>query len=101
MPELLGPERVSYFIDACRIMSDTTGLSAQTHLAAHLLCEIDGRVRDVLQPMLSEEARTAIREAVASATLHTPEGGEQARPDRGRGVIAGVCAWVMYGAGAS
>jgi hypothetical protein len=39
-------------------MSGTTGLSAQTHLAAHLLREIDGRIRDVLEPMLSQEART-------------------------------------------
>jgi hypothetical protein len=33
-------------------MSDATGVRAQTHLAAHLLREIDGRVRDALQPML-------------------------------------------------
>jgi hypothetical protein len=61
--ELLGPEPVSYFTDACRIMSDTTGLAAQTHLTAHLLREIDGRLRDVLRPMLPADERTAAKES--------------------------------------
>jgi hypothetical protein len=95
LPELLGPEPVSYFTDACRIMSDTTGLGAQTRIAAHLLREIDGRVRDGLQPTLSEEARTAIREAVASATPHAPEGTANKRVQIAvEEWIAPVCAWV-------
>lgn len=61
--QLLGPELVSYFTDACRIMSGSTGLASQTHLAAHMLREIDGRIREVLRPMLSGGAKASIKAA--------------------------------------
>jgi hypothetical protein len=68
--ELIGPEPVAYFSDACRIMSGATGLVSQTHLAAHLLREIEGRLHEVFQPMLSREARRRIAEADEDKQSH-------------------------------
>ena len=92
--ELLGPEPVSYFADACRIMSDTTGLVSQTHLTAHLLREIDARVRGVLRPMLAASALPALREAAEEDATHRTQ-------IEAAGVLLGldeptIKAWVDY-----
>lgn len=47
--ELIGPEPATFFVDACRIMDGAAGVVAQTHLAAHLLREIDGRLLEVME----------------------------------------------------
>lgn len=59
--QLIGPEPAQYFFDCCRIMAGATGLRSQTHLAAHLLREIEGRMHEVLEPMLNKAARDRIR----------------------------------------
>ena len=68
---LIGPEPAAYFSDACRIMDGAAGVAAQTHLAAHLLREIEGRIHEVLEPMLSGDAkqRISVEEALRAWTL--------------------------------
>jgi hypothetical protein len=60
---LVGPEPATFFADACRIMDGAAGVTTQTHLAAHLLREIEGRLHEVFSPMLSREAKERIAEA--------------------------------------
>lgn len=67
---LLGPEPTAFFADCCRVMSGATGVVAQTHLAAHLLREIEGRLHEVLEPMLSREARQRIAAAGPDKQSH-------------------------------
>lgn len=67
---LLGPETTTFFSDCCRIMSGTTGVVAQTHLAAHLLREIEGRLHEVFEPMLAREARQRIAAAGPDRQSH-------------------------------
>jgi hypothetical protein len=59
--ELIGPEPASYFSDACRIMDGAAGVTAQTHLAAHLLREIEGRLLEVIE-LVSPETSDADRD---------------------------------------
>jgi hypothetical protein len=51
-------------------MSGAAGVVAQTHLAAHLLREIEGRLHEVFQPMLSGEARRRIADAEEDKQSH-------------------------------
>lgn len=51
-------------------MAGAAGVVAQTHLAAHLLREIEGRLHEVFQPMLSEEARRRIADAEEDKQSH-------------------------------
>jgi hypothetical protein len=60
---LIGPEPTQFFTDACRIVNGAAGVTMQTHLAAHSLREIEGRLHDVFEPMLSREAKVKIAEA--------------------------------------
>jgi hypothetical protein len=69
--ELIGPEPATYFSDACRIMDGAAGVAAQTHLAAHLLREIEGRLHEVIEPMLSGDAT----QWVATSGVGTPATG--------------------------
>src|SRR5438874_2618312 len=43
---LIGPEPTQFFTDACRIVNGAAGVTMQTHLAAHSLREIEGRLHD-------------------------------------------------------
>ena len=61
--KLIGPEPTQFFTDACRIMAGAAGVTMQTHLAAHSLREIEGRLHEVLEPMLSREGKAKIVEA--------------------------------------
>ena len=45
---IVGPGPSSFFRDACRIMSDSTGLETQTHLVAHCIREVESALRKVL-----------------------------------------------------
>lgn len=67
---LIGPELVAYFSDCCRVMSGAAGVVAQTHLAAHLLREIEGRLHEVFEPMLSRAARGRIGDAGSDKQSH-------------------------------
>jgi len=58
--QLVGPEVADFFHDCCAIMPGATSLRSRTHLAAHLLREIDGRLRDVLEPLFGDEGRARI-----------------------------------------
>lgn len=68
--KLIGPEPATYFTDACRIMDGAAGVSTQTHLAAHLMREIEGRLHEVFEPMLSPEATERIAEAGRERQSH-------------------------------
>jgi hypothetical protein len=68
--QLIGPEPVDYFSDCCRIMAGVAGVRAQTHLAAHLLREIEGRLHEVLDPMLPREAKNRIKAAGKDEESH-------------------------------
>jgi len=59
--QLIGPEPAEYFFDCCRIMSGAAGVRSQTHLAAHLLREIEGRMHEVFEPMVGADARARIK----------------------------------------
>ena len=61
--KLIGPEPMEFFTDACRIVNGAAGLSMQTHLAAHSLREIEGRMHEVFDPMLTRDAKAEIAEA--------------------------------------
>jgi hypothetical protein len=67
---LIGPEPKQFFADASRIVDGAAGLSMQTHLAAHSLREIEGRLHEVLEPMLSREAKAKIAEAERDKESH-------------------------------
>ena len=67
---LVGPEPATFFTDACRIMDGAAGVTTQTHLAAHLLREIEGRLHEVFSPMLSREAKERIAEAGKNEESH-------------------------------
>jgi hypothetical protein len=54
-------------------MSDTTGLVSQTHLTAHLMREIDARIRGVLRPMLAASAEPALKKAAEEDATHRAE----------------------------
>ena len=71
--QLIGPEPATYFTDACRIMSGTTGLVSQTHLTAHLLREIDARIRGVLRPILAASPEQRLRAAAEEGATHKAE----------------------------
>jgi hypothetical protein len=61
--KLIGQEPTQFFTDACRIVDGAAGVTMQPHLAAHSLREIEGRLHDVFEPMLSREAKVKIAEA--------------------------------------
>jgi hypothetical protein len=67
---LIGPEPMEFFIDACRIVDGAAGVSMQTHLAAHSLREIEGRLHEVLDPMLPDEAKAKIADAGKNEESH-------------------------------
>lgn len=67
---LIGPEPMRFFMDACRIVDGAAGVGMQTHLAAHSLREIEGRLHEVLEPMLTREARATIVEAESRKESH-------------------------------
>ena len=67
---LVGPEPATFFADACRIVDGAAGVRTQTHLAAHLLREIEGRLHEVFSPMLSREAKERIAEAGKNDESH-------------------------------
>ncbi len=48
LDELVGSFAADLFIDACRIVNTSTNLKSSAHLLAHLLREIDGKIRDIL-----------------------------------------------------
>lgn len=93
--ELIGPEPATYFSDACRIMEGAAGVSTQTHLAAHLLREIEGRLHEVFEPMLSPEAKERIAEAGRERQSH------RAKIEAAREILgldeATVEQWLAYG----
>jgi Ribbon-helix-helix protein, copG family len=68
--KLIGPEPMDFFTDACRIVDGAAGVSTQTHLAAHALREIEGRLHEVFDPMLTREARAKIVEAGKNEESH-------------------------------
>lgn len=68
--ELIGPEPATYFSDACRIMDGAAGVGAQTHLTAHLLREVEGRLHEVIEPMLSADAKQRISDAGRDRASH-------------------------------
>ncbi len=68
--KLIGPEPTHFFTDACRIVDGAAGVTMQTNLAAHSLREIEGRLHDVLNPMLSHEAKAKIKEAGKTKESH-------------------------------
>jgi hypothetical protein len=77
--QLVGPEVADFFHDGCAIMAGGNDLRSQTHLAAHLLREIDGRLRDVLEPLFGEEGRARIDEASKEKPTHRAEIAESGR----------------------
>ncbi len=68
--KLIGPEPMDFFTDACRIVDGAAGVSMQTHLAAHSLREIEGRLHEVFEPMLTREAKAKTVEAGKSEESH-------------------------------
>lgn len=68
--ELIGPEPATYFSDACRIMDGAAGVGAQTHLTAHLLREVEGRLHELIEPMLSADAKQRISDAGRDRASH-------------------------------
>ena len=71
--QLVGPEVADFFHDCCSIMAGAAELRSRTHLVAHLLREIDGRLRDVLEPLFDEKGRTRIEEASKEKQTHRAE----------------------------
>src|ERR1700722_2306403 len=55
--KLVGPGASDFYQDACTLMGDPFRLSSTSHLVGHLIREIEGSLRDVLQP-LAQEAGT-------------------------------------------
>lgn len=68
--KLIGPEPMRFFMDACRIVDGAAGVTMQTHLAARSLREIEGRLHEVFDPMLTREARAKIVEAGKNEESH-------------------------------
>ncbi len=67
---LIGPEPMRFFADACRIVDGAAGVAMQTHLAAHSLREIEGRLHEVFDPMLTRKAKATIVEAGMNEESH-------------------------------
>ena len=61
---------MGFFTDACRIVDGAAGVSMQTHLAAHSLREIEGRLHEVFDPMLTRESQAKIAEAGKKKESH-------------------------------
>lgn len=67
---LIGPEPMRFFADACRIVDGAAGVTMQTHLAAHSLRELEGRLHEVFDAMLTREAKARIIEAGKNEQSH-------------------------------
>ena len=50
LQRLLGDGPASFFMDACRLMSEHQNYRTATHLVAHCIREIESAIRDVLRP---------------------------------------------------
>lgn len=54
---LVGPGPASFYRDACQLIAGKLLLDSTTHLVAHLVREIEGALRDVLEPLADRAAR--------------------------------------------
>lgn len=52
---IIGPGPAEFFYDACRLMVIQPHLKSTTHLVSHLIREIESSVRDVLEPLRSQD----------------------------------------------
>ncbi len=55
--DFVGPGPADFFKDACQLMSDPASLGTTSHLVSHLLREIEGALRDVLETLGEREQR--------------------------------------------
>src|SRR5574340_211992 len=55
--DFVGPGPADFFKDACQLMSDPVSLGTTSHLVSHLLGEIEGALRDVLETLGEREQR--------------------------------------------
>lgn len=55
--DFVGPGPADFFKDACQLMTDPTVLATTSHLVSHLLREIEGALRDVLETLGEREQR--------------------------------------------
>jgi len=55
--DLVGPGPADFFKDACQLMADPASLGTTSHLVSHLLREVEGAFRGVLETVSEREAR--------------------------------------------
>ena len=56
LASIIGPGPATFYRDACRLKSLEPPLETASHLVAHLLREIESGLRDVLEPIVVQEA---------------------------------------------
>jgi hypothetical protein len=69
---LVGPGPAAFYRDACQLLATSGGLASTTHLAAHLLREIESALRDVLE-IVANPSVEAVQQGKEAGKGHEAE----------------------------